>query len=356
MNLRMDKIVGVMALCLVISLLSPTSARAQHGDWLLGTDGLLSAQQAPEGILYQNLWSYYHASGNSFLQTGPIKCGPRGKLCLGFNANGSGSLDLFVDQNIFWLVTPFKFLGASYGFLIDVPFAIADASGDAALEPSLSSGIGKVTLPSLQRSPGATKGTLGDIYFEPIDLGWHLRQLDAIVAGGFFAPTGAYNSNANLNIGYGHWSGVLGVGGIAYADKKRTWGLSIDSHYVLYASQMGRNYTLGDQAPLEWSASKTFKLGNGILEEATVGAIGYAQYQISDNQININTTSRIGQSILSRLEDTRSQIYAAGPGIQVLTKFGLFELRYYDEFAAKATPSGQQLMFSVTLAGNPWSK
>jgi len=36
--------------------------------------------------------------------------------------------DLFVDQNIFWLVTPHKVLGANYGFLIDVPFAIADAS------------------------------------------------------------------------------------------------------------------------------------------------------------------------------------------------------------------------------------
>jgi len=168
MKLCMDKFVEVMALCLVISLLNPTSARAQHGDWLLGTDGLLSAQQAPEGVLYQNLWSYYHASGNTFLQTGPIKCGPRGKICLGFNANGSGSLDLFVDQNIFWLVTPFKFLGASYGFLIDVPFAIADANGDASLEPSLSSGIGNVTLASLQRSPGTTKGTIGDIYFRKV--------------------------------------------------------------------------------------------------------------------------------------------------------------------------------------------
>ena len=86
-----------------------------------------------------------------------------------------------------------------------------------------------------------------------------------------------------------------------------------------------------------------------------IGAVGYAQWQISDNQINVNTTSRMGQSIVNQLEDTRSRIYAAGPGIQLLTKFGLFELRCYDEFAAKATPSSQQLMFSVTLADNPWS-
>ena len=349
------KILRIAIGCLILLLVGAPRARAQHGDWLLGTDGLLSAQQAPEGILYQNLWSYYHASGN-FLSVNPVICRPRDKLCLGLNANANGSLDLFVDQNIFWLVTPYKILGANYGFLVDVPFAIADASGDAAIEPSLSSDLGSVTLPSLQRSAGSTKGSIGDIYFEPIDLGWHFPHFDAIAAGGFFAPIGPYNSHAKLNIGNGHWSGILGLGGIFYPDKERTWGLSIYSHYVLYASQIGRNYTLGDQIPFEWSASKTFKLGDGILQEATVGAVGYAQWQISDNQINANPTTPIGQSILNRLEGARSQVYAAGPSIQALTKFGLFELRYYDEFGARATPSGQQLMFSVTLAGNPFRK
>jgi hypothetical protein len=346
-----SKPIGVPLVCVLFLIVFVTSAHAQHGDWLLGTEGLLSGQQAPEGILYQNLWSYYHASGN-FLQISPVLCGPRSKLCLGLNATASGSLDLFVDQSIVWLVTPYKLLGANYGFLIDVPFAIADASGAASLEPNLSGSLGNIALPSLGTSRGATKGSIGDIYFEPVNFGWHFRQLDAIISGGFFAPTGPYNSSAKLNIGYGHWSGALGLGGTVYADRARTWGLSIFSHYILYASQIGRNYTLGDQVPLEWSASKTFKLGNGILEEATIGAVGYAQWQISDNQINANPTTGIGQSILSRLESTHAQIYAAGPSIQALTKFGLFELRYYDEFGARATPSGQQLMFSVTLAGN----
>jgi hypothetical protein len=50
------------------------------------------------------------------------------------------------------------------------------------------------------------------MHVEPINLGWHLRQLDAIVSSGFFAPSGPYNSNARLNIGYGHWTGVFGLG------------------------------------------------------------------------------------------------------------------------------------------------
>ncbi len=262
--------------CVLFLVFLGQRAHAEHGDWLLGTEGLLSAQQPPEGILYQNLWSYYHAS-DDFLQVRPRLCSPRGN-CFGFDANAPGSLDLFVDQNIFWLVTPYKLLGGNYGFLIDVPFAIADASGAASLEPVFSGGsLGDVALPSLGSSNGATKGSIGDIYFEPVNLGWHFRQLDAIVSGGFFAPTGPYNAKAKLNIGYGHWSGTLGLGGIVYADKARTWGLSIFSHYIFYASQMGRNYTYGDQIPIEWSASKTFKLGNGVLQEATIGAVGYAQ-------------------------------------------------------------------------------
>jgi hypothetical protein len=343
--------------CLGILLFFVKPAHAQHGDWLLGTDGLLSAQQPPEGILYQNLWSWYHASGDSFLQSGNLKCGPlRGRLCLSANLSASGSLDIFVDQNIFWLVTPFKFLGANYGFLLDVPFAITDASGAAALEPVLNTPRTSFAVGTFGNSSGSTKGSIGDIYFEPINLGWHFRQLDAIVSGGFMAPTGPYNQNARLNIGFGHWSGDLGLGGIAYADPERTWALSIYAHYEIYASQMGRNYTLGNDLPFEWSASKTLNLHSDIFQQLTVGAVGYAQWQTSDNHIDLNPSTSLGQSALSTLEHTHMHIYAAGPGIQLLTKFGLFELRYYDEFGAKATPSGQQLMFSVTLAGRPWGR
>src|SRR5438309_8896399 len=48
--------------CLALLILFATPARAQHSDWLLGTDGLLSGQQAPRGIYYSNIWSYYHGS------------------------------------------------------------------------------------------------------------------------------------------------------------------------------------------------------------------------------------------------------------------------------------------------------
>lgn len=350
-----SKSVSMVLGCLGFLLLFVEPARAQHGDWPLGTDGLLSAQQGPEGVYYQNLWSWYHASGNSFFQTGNVKCGPAlSRLCLSANLGANGSLDSFVDQNFVVVNTPFKILGATYGFVLDVPFAILDASGAATAEPVLNTPRQSVSLGTFGSSGGSTKGSITDIYVQPIDLGWHFRQLEVVATGGFLAPTGPYNANARLNVGFGHWSGELGLGGVVYADPGRTWALSILAHYMMYASQMGRNYTLGDAIPFEWSASKTLDLHNDTFKQFTFGGVGYAQWQTTNNQIGLNPSTSLGQLAVNTLEHTHAHIYSAGPAVQMLTKFGLFDLRYYDEFAAKATPSGQYLYFGITLGGIPW--
>jgi hypothetical protein len=342
--------------CLAFLILFASPVRAQHGDYPLGTVGILGAQQAPVGLYYSNVFSYYHASGNDFAETGPLKCGPRDRVCLSLNLGGNGSLDLFIDQNIIGWTTPLKFLGANYGFFVDVPFAIADASGAGSLEPVLSLQRGSFALPSTQSSGETTKGSIGDIYLEPVNLGWHFKQLDAIVSSGVIMPSGPYNANARVNVGYGHWTGMFGLGGIAYFDPERTWSLSIYSHYELYGSQMDRNYTLGDDVTFEWGAGKSINLGNDILKQLTVGAVGYAQWQATDNQININPTTAIGMSAINKLENVSAHVYSAGPSITALTKYGLFTVRYYEEFGAHATPSGRELMFTATIAGNPFGK
>jgi hypothetical protein len=50
------------------------------------------------GLYYSNVFSYYHASGNDFAETGPLKCGPRDRVCLSLNLGGNRSLDLFIVQ------------------------------------------------------------------------------------------------------------------------------------------------------------------------------------------------------------------------------------------------------------------
>ncbi len=351
-------VTALMGLLIVVMRAAP--ARAQHGDYLLGTAGLLAAQQPPEGLFYQNLWSYYWVHDAGFSDPSRVLCGRRGDLCASAALNARGSLDMFVDQNIFWLVTPFKvpYLNATYGAMIDVPFAIVDASGSGSIQPNLSfDGLRRdasIAGPTFAKDGGITKGSIGDIYFEPIDLGWHFKHLDMITTGAFMAPTGPYNADASINIGYGHWSGILGLGGIVYPDAERLWSLSVLAHYEMYSSQEGRPYVLGDQVPFEWGAGKTFNLPSRIFQQLTIGPVGYAQWQTTDNQIQVNTNSPVGNSLKRALMEANSEVYSVGPAAQLLTTFGLFDVRYYNEFGANATPSGQQLMFSVALAGKPW--
>ena len=80
---------------------------------------------------------------------------------------------------------------------------------------------------------------------------------------------------------------------------------------------------------------------------------GFAPQHPANNQIDLSPATPLQAAAISRLEETRSQIYAAGPALQLLTKYGLFNLRWYEEFGAHATPSGQQLMFSYALACDP---
>src|SRR5262245_31368687 len=99
---------------------------AQHGNYLLGTTGLLGGSQPPEGIYYQNIFSYYNASGPLLSASRSRELeGPLGRPIGSVSANLrlDASLNAYVDQNIIGMTTPFKVLGANYGLFADIPFA-----------------------------------------------------------------------------------------------------------------------------------------------------------------------------------------------------------------------------------------
>jgi hypothetical protein len=52
--------------CLTILAFSVKPAFAQHGDWLLGTNGLQSARHAPEGIFDAVLRQITDVSGSGY--------------------------------------------------------------------------------------------------------------------------------------------------------------------------------------------------------------------------------------------------------------------------------------------------
>ena len=104
----------------------------------MGSLGLLGGAQAPEGIYYQNIFSYYNASGSGVLDASRTRdlqvFGRQLGLTVNANLNLKQSLNAYVDQNIIGMTTPFKILGANYGFMIDLPFDEVHGTGDAGLD------------------------------------------------------------------------------------------------------------------------------------------------------------------------------------------------------------------------------
>jgi hypothetical protein len=352
--------IGFLAACLLVALLlaSPAASYAQHGDYLLGTLGLLGGAQAPEGIYYQNIFSYYNASGSRTFDASRTKDLDifRRQLSLTASANLDlkANLAVYVDQNIIGMTTPFRILGANYGFMVDVPFAQVTGSGTATLDVGADlKGFFDRTFTrgaSFSRAESSTASfNLADMYVEPVNLGWHLPQLDVVATLGFFAPSGSYNHNKAINNGLGRWAEMAGLGSVLYLDAERSWSVSAMTRYVTHQRQEGEDIRVGDNFIVEWGVGKTFRPPSWKpwVAQLDVGAVGYAQWQMTDNR---------GSDIALPLRGLKSNVFATGPEIAATTKIGRFFARYEFEFGTQGNPQGQVFLFGWAALIDPFKK
>jgi len=184
---------------------------------------------------------------------------------------------------------------------------------------------------------------------EPINLGWHLPQLDVVTTFGFFAPTGSYDSDKAINNGLGRWAEMFGLGAVVYLDPARSWSVSAMTRYLTHQKQEGADVRVGDNVALEWGVGKTFRPASWkpYVVQLDVGAVGYAQWQVTDNR---------GSDIPAPLRTIKSNIFAAGPEIAATTKFGRFFARYEFEFGAQNALDGQVFLFGWAALYDPFKK
>ena len=150
-----------LACVFLLAIIALPVAAQERGQYIPGTGGLNSGIQTPEGITYANLFIWYPAT--------------KFKDQNGDTAPINFDLDLLVDLNLVAYTTKAKFLGANYGMAVVLPIVNSPVS-----LPRLGTGI----------SPTG----LGDLYVEPINLGWKLKKADVKVAYGFVAPTGRFDA------------------------------------------------------------------------------------------------------------------------------------------------------------------
>ena len=92
---------------------------------------------------------------------------------------------------------------------------------------------------------------LGDIFLEPIILGWHGSRYDIAFSLSVFAPWGEYDRYQPASAGKGFWSYMFTLGGTWFFDVDKTWHLSVltrtETHGHKRHSDIrpGNNYVTG---------------------------------------------------------------------------------------------------------------
>lgn len=293
---------------LVMCVLGLTSipARAQYqGDQIVGIAGLKAGSTPSPGV-YVTLPLYFRDSSISL-----------------YNAQGDRLLKNFTsDINLVVLpavevVTPFKILGAHYG---------------ASYMQFISNGIVNVADVNFRRS---TSYTFGDLYVQPVILGWETKSADFTAAYAFFAPTGSGSGGQHM------WIHEIDLGATVYPLPGKKWNVSTMMYYDFNRKKNNADIKVGNILTLAGGIGRSFLKG-----QANAGIAYGAQWKMTHDS---------GSDIPSLLPIINGRVFGLGPQVDLpvfakLPYVGLVSFRYMWLVGPKTALGGQALSLSFTLA------
>jgi hypothetical protein len=181
---------------------------------------------------------------------------------------------------------------------------------------------------------------LGDVFVQPIKVGWRHPNFDVVTSYAFFAPTGKFEPKSGASVGRGHWTQQFSLGGAIYLDTTRAMRASMLMSYELNGRKRGIDITRGDMLDVQGGAGTT------VFRAVVVGVAGYALWQVRNDR---------GADLPPVLAGARTRSYGLGPEIDVvIPKLGLRgEFRYEWDFGTKARPQGA--VFAGGLGYRAWA-
>lgn len=298
---------GIVVLLSLFALANPGAAQ-NRGQYILGTNGLNSGVMPEPGLTYSNMFTWWGAD--------TLK-GPTGQKIA-----TQGSVNMYIDQNMFMYTTKKTFLGAHFVSMWDLVFANASITAPLFEQAGIKAGGEGIT----------------DMYFQPVTLGWHWDRADIMVGYGFIAPTGRYEPGSTTNIGSGYWGNMPSVGVTFYLTKNKGTQLSVYQIYEFHTKKRGSDVTPGQTYNMEWGFGQILPLAKDESKLLQLGVIGYVQAQTTDDS---NSTSQfVGDHY---------RIYAIGPQVTFIMPKNRFSMlfRYEPEFSAQKRAQGHTLVFSA---------
>jgi hypothetical protein len=296
----------------------------------------------PEPGFYGALYNYFYTSdryndenGNKVssitIRPGP---GPGTTLDVGID------LDMYVLAPALIWVSPWKVLGAKYGAYVAPTFANANIQNAV----YSSRGLGGTTSESTFAP--------GDLFVQPVWLGWTLPHWDVSAGYGFYAPVGQYSTEtlafpisggsvtvpSSDNIGLGFWTQQF-QGGVAwYPWTNRATAITAVMTYEYNSEQEDTDVKYGQNLWLNWGISQYLPLTKDQKLLLEVGPAGYYEWQVSDTTGSLLTSP-----------DSRTTVSGIGGqlGLTYVPWNLILNFRGFYEYAAEARVQGAS--FGINL-------
>jgi hypothetical protein len=298
---------AVRLILLTVGLMWTPEAGAQDlGHKVLGTLGLLAGSQPGTGLYVADRFLSYGA--NDIIDRNGHRI-PAG-VDLDAIANGIGI------QVSFKLPGHSIYLNASSG----VPAAAVHLNTDRP-EASLD------------------RFGLGDLYVQPIKIGWKMTRMDIVSGYAFYAPTGLFTPRGSGGIGRGNWTHEFSLGSAVYFDRARTWHISGLASYELNQRKRGIDIRRGDTVQIQGGAGKTLRI-------VDLGLAGYALRQVRADR---------GADIPEPLRGATDLVFGLGPEIDFTLApiRSRITVRYCRDIVVYSRPLGRILVFGLTVLATP---
>jgi hypothetical protein len=296
-----------LLLAVVMWLVAACAQAQNRGVYPLGLSAINSGVSAAPGLTYNNSFLFYSRSE---------QVGGNGEIL------ATGQQAVLLDMNtLLWAGTDEISVlgGARISSAATIP--IANNSLSSSTQGAISGG-----------------GGLGDVYFQPVILGWHKERADIRGIVGVLAPTGKFNAGAMDNVGNGYWTPVIAAGQTFYLSADRSTTVSVFEMYEFHTTQSGTNIRPGETFDFDYSVMRAIALYEG--SKLQVGMIGYGARQ---------TTAKSGPDIAPAEEANRYRVNGIGAGMNLLlpTQKVTLSLKYFDEFSNRWTYQGYSLQISA---------
>jgi len=302
-------------------------------DFYVPDPGFYTLLYAP----YYHTHQYKDSNGNTTnFVSGPARSGRLVTLAL------STDIDVATINPTFMWVSPWKIPG-------DGKFSayVAPSFGNSSVSSSLETASGRDV------SSTHSQFAIGDLFAQPVWLGWTKSHWDLSAAYGFYAPTGKFSTDgttlrlsglqvtgiATNNVGLGFWENQFQGAAAWYPWEDKRTAISVAGTYEISAGQQGTGITPGSDFTMNWGISQYVPLRSNKTLLLEIGPAGYCEWQTSyDHGSGVDPDN-----------NPLSKIYAGGGqiGLTYVPWKAFLNVLYYEEFGAVARFQGQMLSVSV---------